>query len=106
MFFSQDALPLILDRSNSSSTKHYHVLYCHVPKSASTAWMRAMASLGSVSPERVEQLTREDAIHKEMLEGGHSVDAAASLRVEGDIRIVFVRHPFSRWKRKKYNPLY
>ncbi len=57
--------------------------------------MQVMASLGQMDPKRVEDLTSVDRIHKEMLEGGHSVNAS-SPSVSGDIRIVFVRHPFSR----------
>ncbi len=88
--FPQDALPLIVG-SPPPRTGH-RVLYCHVPKAASSAWMRAMAYMAGLEPEAMKDL------HKEMLER-HSVNASSVVlgeEGEEEQRVLFVRHPFRR----------
>ena len=61
--------------------------YCHVPKAASTLWMKAFAALNSDGTD--------GDIHKHMLRNYAKVEKGGG--EEGDkVRFLFVRHPFHR----------
>ena len=66
--------------------------YCHVPKAASTLWMKALAALNN---DR-----HHGDIHEHMLRNYAKVEKGGGEEEEGDIaskmRFLIVRHPFHR----------
>ena len=78
--------------------KSHKLVYCHVPKAASTTWMVAFAKMNQV--ENYAQLIDEAELHGTLLhEFGHKVDSNDSEA----FKFTFIRHPFQRIVRIFYN---
>ncbi len=99
----KDLVTLVTDVNNSSlPLQDAKIVYCHVPKVASTSWMRVVADMAGMDKEEVDRLTETDQLHKVMLEQGHGVrqeEDDKGQQIRARLRLIFVRHPFSRYVR-------
>ncbi len=72
------------------------LLYCHVPKTASTAWMQVLALVAGEDQQLISDMLAKDQLHKFMLDhrslSVQDVNAKLDAKQE---RFLFTRHPFA-----------